>query len=74
MGPVREVQAGSGSLSQHGAVTVLGAAEPPSALWVRWPGGQVARVPLAPGQREVVVKRGAGEGATAALTPASASR
>jgi hypothetical protein len=74
MGPVREVQAGSGSLSQHGAVTVLGAAEPPSALWVRWPGGREARVPLAPGQREVVVRRFVVAGATAAPTPASASR
>jgi hypothetical protein len=74
MGPVREIQGGSGSLSQHGAVTVLGAAEPPSALWVRWPGGREVRVPLASGQRAVVVKRGAGEGATAAPTPASVSR
>ncbi len=58
MGPVREIQAGSGSLSQHGAVTVLGADAPPVALWVRWPGGGEQRVPLAAGQREVTVRRG----------------
>lgn len=56
MGPVREIQAGSGSLSQHGAVTVLGADGTPTALWVRWPGGREERVPLAAGTREVTLR------------------
>jgi hypothetical protein len=56
-GPVREVQAGSGYWSQNGAVQVLGRAGEPTALWVRWPGGAVQVVPLAPGQAEVTVRR-----------------
>lgn len=57
MGPVREVQAGSGYWSQNGAVQVLGMKGPPSAVWVRWPGGSEQRVPVSQGQREVVVTR-----------------
>jgi hypothetical protein len=55
-GPVREVQAGSGYWSQNGAVQVLGRAGEPTALWIRWPGGREQVVPLAPGQKEVVVQ------------------
>ena len=57
MGPVREIQAGSGYWSQNGAVQVFGSAEPPTAVWVRWPGGAEARVPVPAGAREVIVKR-----------------
>jgi len=39
-GPAREVHGGSGYWSQDGAVQVLGTPEPPTALWVRWPGGK----------------------------------
>jgi hypothetical protein len=60
LGPVREIQAGSGSLAQHGAVTVLGTEGTPTALWVRWPGGREERVPLAAGTREVAVRAPAG--------------
>jgi len=56
MGPVREVQAGSGYWSQNGAVQVFGIAEAPSAVWVRWPGGSETRTPIASGAREVVVR------------------
>ncbi len=54
-GPVREVRAGSGYWSQDSATPVLAAPEPPSAVWVRWPGGgeTVADVPA--GAREVKV-------------------
>ncbi|MGE5100553.1 MAG: FG-GAP-like repeat-containing protein, partial [Deltaproteobacteria bacterium] len=59
MGPVREIQAGSGYWSQNGAVQVLGLAATPTAVWVRWPGGGETRVPVPPGAREVVVKQAA---------------
>lgn len=55
MGPVREIQAGSGYWSQNGAVQVLGRAREPTALWVRWPGGREQIVPLRLGQREITV-------------------
>jgi enediyne biosynthesis protein E4 len=57
MGPLREIQAGSGYWSQNGAVQVLGLAGLPTAVWVRWPGGFESRVDVPAGSREVVVKR-----------------
>jgi hypothetical protein len=57
MGPIREIQAGSGYWSQNGAVQVFGTSGGPTAVWVRWPGGTEARVPVASGAREVVVVR-----------------
>jgi hypothetical protein len=56
-GPIREVQAGSGYWSQNGAIQVLGRHGEPTALWVRLPGGLERVVPLAPGQREVTIRR-----------------
>ncbi len=47
MGPVRAIQAGSGYRSQDAAGQVLGLAEPPKALWIRWPGGKEERMPIA---------------------------
>jgi len=57
-GPVREIQAGSGYWSENGAVQVLGRADEPTALWIRWPGGEGREqvVPLTAGQREVTVR------------------
>jgi hypothetical protein len=57
LGPVREVQAGSGYWSQNGAIQVFGTPEPPSAVRVRWPGGGETTVAVPPGAREVVVRR-----------------
>jgi hypothetical protein len=57
MGPVREVEAGSGYWSENGAVQVLGLSGTPTAVWVRWPGGAETRVPVPAGAREVVVRR-----------------
>lgn len=56
MGPVREIQAGSGYWSQNGAVQVLGKASEPNGLWIRWPGGREQIVSLMPGQRAVTVR------------------
>ncbi|MGH7637064.1 MAG: hypothetical protein ACREOK_05380, partial [Gemmatimonadaceae bacterium] len=56
MGPIREVQAGSGYWSQNGAVQVLGKASEPVAVLVSWPGGLESRVDVPAGAREVVVR------------------
>ena len=57
MGPVREVQAGSGYWSQNGAVQVLGLSAVPTAIWVRWPGGAVTRTAVPSGARELTIAR-----------------
>jgi hypothetical protein len=54
-GPAREIHAGSGYWSQDSAVQVLGMAEPPRSLWVRWPSGGSSELELAAGAREMVV-------------------
>jgi hypothetical protein len=56
MGPVREVQAGSGYWSENGAVQVFGMSSTPTAVWVRWPGGRVSTVPVAAGAREIIAR------------------
>jgi hypothetical protein len=55
LGPAVELHAGSGYWSQDGLQTVLTSVEPPVALVVRWPGGRVSEVPVAPGTGEVSV-------------------
>ena len=55
MGPAREIHAGSGYWSQDGAVQVLASRQPPTQLWVRWPGGKEMTVGLPAGAREVTV-------------------
>ncbi len=57
MGPVREIQSGSGYWSQNGAVQVFGLSGVPTEIWVRWPGGAQTRVPVPMGAREVTVRR-----------------
>lgn len=54
-GPARLVQAGAGYWSQDSVVTVLGQLEPPTQLWVRWPGGAVSLCPVPAEAREVTV-------------------
>jgi hypothetical protein len=46
LGPCRNVSAGTGYWSQDAASQVLGCAQTPVALWIRWPGGRVQTVPL----------------------------
>ena len=57
LGPAREVHGGSGYWSQDGAVQVLGMAQAPVGIWVRWPGGKtiVAKVPAS--AREIAVNQ-----------------
>jgi hypothetical protein len=57
MGPVREIEAGSGYWSQNGAIQVFGLTGTPTAVWARWPGGSETQTPVPAGARDVVVKR-----------------
>ena len=54
-GPAREVHAGSGYWSQDSAVQVLGTPDPPTALWVRWPGGKTQQADVPPRTQEMNV-------------------
>lgn len=55
-GPVKTVQAGSGSGGQDGWTPVLALPRPAVELQVRWPGGRRQTVPLKPEERSVSVK------------------
>ncbi len=57
MGPVREIQAGSGYWSQNGATQVFGLSGTPTEIWVRWPGGGEKRTAVPAGAKEVTIKR-----------------
>jgi hypothetical protein len=54
-GPMREIHGGSGYWSLDSTVTVLSLPEPPSQLWVRWPGGKITSTPLASHATEISV-------------------
>ena len=54
-GPAREVHAGSGYWSQDSAVQVMATPIPPTAVWVRWPGGKTQQVDVSPGSAELKV-------------------
>ncbi len=49
LGPVREIQAGSGYWSQNSSVQVFGTPETPTEIQVRWPGGKVSAAAIPPG-------------------------
>ncbi len=54
-GPVREIHAGSGYWSQDSAVQVMATPEPPTRIWVRWPGGKTVTLDVPPKTREIEV-------------------
>ena len=54
-GPARAVQAVSGYRSANATTQVLGVAGEVAAIEVAWPSGKKQRVPIKPGQSEVVV-------------------
>jgi hypothetical protein len=54
-GPVREIHGGSGYWSQESTVTVLSVPEPPTRLWVRWPGGKETSTPLTAPVKEISI-------------------
>ncbi|MHB1305445.1 MAG: FG-GAP-like repeat-containing protein [Limisphaerales bacterium] len=55
-GPTREVRAGSGYWSQDSSVAVIGLAGEPKTVTVRWPGGRLVELPVAPGARELRIR------------------
>ena len=57
LGPAREVQAGSGYWSQSSPVQVMNRPSGFDRLAVRWPGGEVTSVTIAPHAGEIVVSR-----------------
>jgi hypothetical protein len=61
-GPVREIHAGGGYWSQDGATQVLAAPDPPTAIWVRWPGGTTNQFELSgTAQNITLTKNGVAE-------------
>jgi enediyne biosynthesis protein E4 len=57
LGPAREIQAGSGYWSQNSSVQVMAAPTDPTAILVRWPGGQTTTSEIPPNAREIRVDR-----------------
>jgi hypothetical protein len=55
LGPVREVHGGSGYWSEDSPVQVLGNADPPVQIWLRWPGGKTFTVDVPPQATEIQV-------------------
>jgi hypothetical protein len=52
--PIREVQAGSGHLSQNGFEQVFSNSAKPRQVWIRWPGGKVIQFEIKEGETEVI--------------------
>jgi hypothetical protein len=56
MGVAREIHGGSGYWSQDSVVQVMGCPEPPTQIWIRWPGGKTTTSPIPNGcQRDYFV-------------------
>ncbi|MEO8428034.1 MAG: VCBS repeat-containing protein, partial [Verrucomicrobiota bacterium] len=55
-GPARETHAGSGYWSQDSAVQVMATPEPPTQIWVRWPGGKTVTADIPAGAREISLR------------------
>jgi len=55
-GPVREIRAGSGYWSMDGATTVIARLSGLDSVWVRWPGGKSATVPVSATQSEITIR------------------
>jgi hypothetical protein len=55
LGAAREIHGGSGYWSQDSVVQVMGCPEPPTEIWVRWPGGKTTTSPIPKGAREIMV-------------------
>lgn len=57
MGPAREIHLGAGYWSQDSAVIVMAAPEPPTHVWLQWPGGQEAKIAVPRNAQEVEIDR-----------------
>jgi hypothetical protein len=55
LGAAREIHGGSGYWSQDSVVQVMGCPEPPTQIWVRWPGGKTTTSPILAGAKEITV-------------------
>ena len=55
LGPAREIHGGSGYWSQDSVVQVLGCPEPPTKIWIRWPGGKVTESDVPKGAAKVTI-------------------
>ena len=55
LGPVREIQAGSGYWSQNSSVPVLGTNRTATAVSVNWPDGRKTETPFPSGMAELVI-------------------
>lgn len=60
LGPLREIQAGSGYWSQNGAVQVLGNKDAATAIRVRWPGEKPITLAVPEGAREIEIGQDGG--------------
>jgi len=56
--PAHEIRAGSGYWSQDSAVPIMATPEPPSKIWIRWPGGKIVTSEIPKGAGEIVVDSG----------------
>jgi hypothetical protein len=57
LGPAREIHGGSGHWSFDGPVQVMGMNGTPTAVWVRWPGGEESTTPVPEGNAEITIRR-----------------
>ena len=57
LGPAREIQSGTGYLSHHSPVQVLGARADLAAVEVRWPDGRTTRTAVPGGASEVTIRQ-----------------
>jgi hypothetical protein len=55
MGAAREIHGGSGYWSQDSMVQVLGCPDPPTQIWIRWPGGKTTISPVPAGAKQITV-------------------
>ena len=57
LGPAREVHGGSGYWSQDSPTQVMGIAQAPVGIWVRWPGGKTILASIPTAAREIEVNQ-----------------
>lgn len=55
VGPLQEVQAGSGYWSRNSLTQILAVPETPAEIWIRWPDGKTTLSPVAAGAKEVEI-------------------
>jgi len=58
-GPLREIQAGSGYLSQNSSTQIFPKTQAAASLWIRWPGGQTNMVELPGDALDIEIDQGA---------------